>query len=113
MQLPFESQHPMHVAAQPLLLSSPEMTVLPSSDKDASSLDPGPSSPVGLFRPGPVLVGIGAASTGPASCIGVGILWTASSPSPYVAVDPVAQATRTIRTNQPNRIVRWSVEPMR
>jgi hypothetical protein len=75
LQLPFASQHPMHVAAQLLLPSSPEMTVLPSSDDDASSLDPAASSsPVGLFRPGPVLVGIGAASTGPASCVGVCML---------------------------------------
>ena len=75
LQLPFESQHPLvQVAAQPVLL-------LPSSpvgllEGAASSLDALLSSPEGVFRPGPVLVGIGAASRMmPASCGLVGWLW--------------------------------------
>jgi hypothetical protein len=116
LQLPFASQHPVQVVEQALAppLSSPDTVVLPldDDDDDASSLDPVVSSP-GVFRPGPMLVAIGAASMAPESCVATGVVWTESWPSPYVAVDPVAHATRTTRAHQPKRIVRWSVEAMR
>jgi hypothetical protein len=68
-QLPFESQQPAQIAWQPppssvLLASSPAMAA--SSPEPVVSLPLPPPLPL-LFKPGPLLVGAGAASMVPAS----------------------------------------------
>jgi hypothetical protein len=110
---PFMSQQPMHVAAQPLAALPPSPPALEASSPEELPL----SSPdVGVFKPGPVEVGIGgAASTAaPASCVGVdppGV--SRMELSPRLPLPPVAQATKMTRRSQPNPHVLGADEPMR
>jgi hypothetical protein len=111
LQLPFMSQHPMHVGAQAL-------AALPVSalEPDPSSPDAVPLSslPVGVFSPGPVFVGAGGAASTTTPASGT---WAAAKTTELstllVPVPPVAQATRATRTNQPNPLALGCDEPMR
>jgi hypothetical protein len=112
LQDPFMSQHPVvHVAAQALAALPPS----PPALEEASSPEELPlSSPEGIFRPGPVDVGIGGAASaaGPASCVGV-TTGMSRRESSVLPVPPVAQATRMTRTTEPNPRVLGPDEPMR
>jgi hypothetical protein len=113
LQAPLLSQHPLvHDAAQPLAaLSVAPLGPEPSSPEDAPLSVPSP--PVGVFRPGPVLVGAGAASStaAPASCTGPRVIRMESSA--VVPLPPVAHAAKAVRTNQPNPHLFGFDEPMR
>jgi hypothetical protein len=111
LQAPFVSQHPLHDAAQPLAaLSVAPLEPDPSSPEDAPLSVPSP--PVGVFRPGPVLVGAGAASSTatPASCTVTGVIRIESAP--VVPLPPVAHAARAVRTNHPNPLPLGFDEPI-
>ena len=113
LQDPFMSQQPMHVEAQALAALAPSPLAPDASSPEGAPL-PLSSSPVGVFKPGPVEVGIGAASTGGAAS---GTTETAGvSRRESLLEDPppaVAHATSTTNPSQPSPNVFGSAEPMR
>jgi hypothetical protein len=111
---PFMSQHPMHVEAQALMALAPSPLALDASSPEDGPLPLSSPPPTLELRPGPVDVGIGAASTAGAAS---GTTETAGvsrrESSPAGPVPAVAHAARTTKPSQRSPHVFGSDEPMR